>query len=145
DHPAFARLLGLAAARGLVVALALVMEDERMMHPLLRVPPVDWGPLALAVERSPRLRLVLLNALGIVRGERLGALVRAGDVSVEIAMLEGVGGVSSLLEAVPLDRVLFGSHAPCFNVESARLKLEESPLTAVQLRAVREGNARRLL
>jgi predicted TIM-barrel fold metal-dependent hydrolase len=145
EHPAFARLLGLAAAHRLVVALALVMEDERMMHPLLRVTPVDAGPLAALVERTPGLRLVLLNALGVLRGEGLEKLLRAGEVYVEIAMLEGVGGVANLLEKAPLDRVLFGSHLPCFYFESALLKLRESPLTEPQLRALRETNARRLL
>ena len=145
DHPEFARLLGLAAGRRLVVAIALVMEDERMMHPLLRVPPVEPGPLVDLVARIPGSRLLLLNALRTLSGERLGALLRAGDVSVEIAMLEGVGGVARLLDEVPLERVLFGSHAPCFYFEAAPLKLRESPLAASQLQAVRHGNARRLL
>jgi hypothetical protein len=128
----------------LVVALAVVMEDERMMHRLLRVPPVDLAPLAALVTRTPSLRLVLLNALGSLRGEGLLTLVRAGEVYVEIAMLEGVGGVASLLRAVPLERVLFGSHAPLFYFESALFKLKESPLSAAQLRALQEENARRL-
>jgi hypothetical protein len=145
DHPAFARLLGLAAARRRVVALALIMEDERMMHPLLRVPRVDVGPLVALVEQTPGLRLVLLNALGILRGEGLEQLLRAGEVYVEISMLEGVGGVANLLEKVSHERVLFGSHSPCFYFESALLKLRESPLTEAQLRALRERNARRLL
>ncbi len=145
DHPAAARLLKLAADRHLIVALALVMEDERMMHPLLRVPPVDPEPLPDLVAQTPGLRLVLLNALGKLRGDALVRLVRAGEVYVEIAMLEGVAGVANLLSQVSPERVLFGSHAPLFYVESAVLKLKESPLTAPQLRAVREENARRLL
>ncbi|MCI0462828.1 MAG: amidohydrolase, partial [Gemmataceae bacterium] len=145
DHPALARLLKLAAERRLLVALALIMEDERMMHPLLRIPPVDPAPIAALVTRTPGLRLVLLNALGRLRGEALASLLRAGDVYVEIAMLEGVGGVANLLSQVAPERVLFGSHAPLFYFESALLKLKESALTAAQLRAVQEENARRLL
>jgi uncharacterized protein len=145
DHPAFARLLKLAAARGLVVALALVMEDERMMHPLLRVPPVDPEPLAALVAQTPGLRLVLLNALRTLRGDALVKLLRTGDVYVEVTMLEGVAGVANLLNQVAPERVLFGSHAPLFYFESALLKLQESPLSAPQLRAVRDENARRLL
>jgi predicted TIM-barrel fold metal-dependent hydrolase len=145
DHPAFARLLQLAVTHRLIVALALVMEDERMMHPLLRVPPVDPEPLAALVPQTPGLRLVLLNALRTLRGDALLKLVRAGDVYVDIAMLEGVAGVANLLGQVSHERVLFGSYAPQFYFESALLKLKESPLTAPQLEAVREENARRLL
>lgn len=145
DDPAAARLLTLAAGRGLVVGLALRMEDERMMHPLLRVPPVDPAPLAGLVSRTPGLKLVVLNALGLLRGAALQTLLKAGEVYVETAMLEGVEGLARLLETVDADRVLFGSHAPFFHVESAVLKLRESPLTAPQAQAVRERNARRLL
>ena len=145
DHPAAARLLKLAAERHLIVALALVMEDERMMHPLLRVPPVDPEPLADLVAQTPGLRLILLNALGKLHGDALVRLVRAGEVYVEIAMLDGVAGVANLLTRVSHERVIFGSHAPLFYFEAALLKLKESPLPAPQLRALREENARRLL
>lgn len=145
EHPAFTRLFQLAAARRLIVALPLVIEDERMMHPLMRVPPVDPKPLAALVARTSGARVVLLNSPGILRGEALLELLRAGEVYVELSMLEGVGGLSSLLERAPLERVLFGSHAPFFYFESALLKLKESALTPAQLKAVREENARRLL
>jgi hypothetical protein len=145
DDPAFAHLLQRAAEHQLIVQLALVMEDERMMHPLLRVEPVDTGPLAELVRQTPGLRLVLINALGTLRSEPLRKLISTGDICVEISMLEGVGGVGSLLEQVPLGQILFGSHAPLFCFEAAEFKLQESPLTAEQRRAIRHGNAERLL
>ncbi len=46
---------------------------------------------------------------------------------------------------LPPGRLLFGSHAPLFYFESAALKLQESPLTDAQLRAVRFESAERLL
>ncbi|MBI4602307.1 MAG: amidohydrolase family protein [Planctomycetes bacterium] len=144
EDPAFLKLLTLAAERRLVVELALAMEDERMMHPLLRVPAVDAAPLAAAVKETPGLRLVLLNALKGLRGEALARIVEAGEVYVEISMLEGAGCVGSLLKEVPASRVLFGSHAPLFYIESALLKLKESPLGEAELRAIREEHARRL-
>lgn len=145
DHPAFARLLKLAAASRLIVTLPLLMEDERMMPPLLRVPPVDPAPLAALVAQTPGLRLVLLNAHSALKGEARLTLLRSGDVSVDIATLEGVVGVAGLLDQVPHDRVLFGSHAPLFYFEAALLKLKESALSEPQLRAVRHQNARRLV
>lgn len=145
DDPAFARIMSLAAERQLIVQLALVMEDERMMHPLLRLEPVDTAPLTELVRQTPGLRLVLLNALRTLRGDSLRRLISTGEVYVEISMLEGVGGVSALLEQVPADRILFGSHAPLFYFEAAELKLKESPLAPEQRRAICHGNAKRLL
>ena len=144
DDPDFARLLRLATERHLIVQLVLVMEDERMMHPLLRVEPVDTAPLVNLVKQTPGLRLVLLNALRTLRGRPLLDLISAGEVYVETSMLEGVGGVEKLLAQIPTDRVLFGSYAPLFYFESALLKLKESALTGEELLAMRSGNARRL-
>src|SRR5262249_8347416 len=141
----FAHLLRRAAERRLIVQLALIMEDERMMHPLLRVEPVDTAPLDDLVKQTPGLRLVLLNALGKLRSQPLRDLLAAGEVCVEISMLEGVGGVGNLLQQVPVQRVLFGSHAPFFYFESSLFKLKESPLSQEQLLAIRNGNARRLV
>ena len=145
DDPDFARLLRRATDRGLIVQLALVMEDERMMHPLMRVEPVDTAPLADLVKATPGLRLVLLNALGKLRGKPLSNLITAGEVYVEFSMLEGVGAISSLLAQVQAERVLFGSHAPLFYFESSLLKLKESPINEDQLQAIRHRNAKRLL
>jgi predicted TIM-barrel fold metal-dependent hydrolase len=145
DHPSLARLLRLAAERHLLVSLAVMMEDERMMHPLLRVPPVNLDPLAALVTQTPGLRLILLNALGSLHGEALLTLLRSGEVYVEIAMLERVGAVANLLNQVPRERVLLGSHAPFFYFESALLKLKESALSTEQLKALQEENARRLI
>jgi len=145
DDGDFGRLLRLATERRMIVQLALVMEDERMMHPLLRVGPVNTTPLVQLVKQTPGLRLVLLNALRTVRAQSLLDLIASGEVYVEIAMLEGVGGIANLLEQLPVDRLLFGSHAPLFYFESALLKLKESPLNAEQLSAIRRLNAQRLL
>jgi len=144
DDPRFKQLLQRAAELNLIVQVTLVMEDERMMHPRLRVDPVDTEPLAATVKQIPGLHLVLLNALRTLRGPRLSSLLDAGDVCVELAMLEGVGGLDNLLAQTPTDRVLFGSHAPLFYFEAAELKLKESLLTTHQARAIRFENATRL-
>jgi predicted TIM-barrel fold metal-dependent hydrolase len=145
DTPAFARLLRLATDLGLIVQLALVMEDERMMHPRLRVAPVDPAPLAGIVQQTPGLRLVLLNALTALRGKRLAELLKAGEIYVEIAMLEGVAGIEMLLHDIPVQRLLFGSFAPLFYFEAAKLKLKESVVEPGNLELIRAGNAQRLL
>ncbi len=145
DDPEFGRLLRRATDYQLIVQLAVIMEDERTGHPRIRLESVDLKPLVEAVRQTPGLRLVLLNALRSWQGEFMRSLLSAGNVYVEIAMLEGVGGVARLLEQLPTPRVLFGSHAPFYYFESALLKLKESKLTQEQEHAIRTANARRLL
>ena len=145
DDPVFAELLTRAQRRGLIVQLVVRIEDPRMQHPLMRVPDVDTTPLPGLLAARGELRLVLLGALQTVRGEAVTQLIRAGQVYFEISMLEGVGGISSLLSRVPEDRILFGSHCPFFILESAIFKLKESDLPAAQANAITHQNARRLL
>jgi len=145
DEPVFAQLLDLAGERRLIVQLAMSMEDERTQHLLMPVPHVDAAPLPELLKARPNLRLVLLNWVGAVKGELLKTLAANGQVFFEIATVEGVGGVANLLKQVPLERVVFGSHAPFFYFESAALKLKESALSEVQLKAILAGNGNQLL
>jgi predicted TIM-barrel fold metal-dependent hydrolase len=145
DDPDLVRLLDLVGARGLIVQIALTMEDERTQHPLVRVPHVDARPLVEQARRLPGCRLVLINAFRSLRPATLGTLAKADNVSFDIAMLENVGGVADLVGRVGADRVLFGSYAPFYYFESAMLKLKESPLEPDALRGVSFSNAMGLL
>lgn len=145
DDPSFARLLKIAAERGLIVSLIVQMEDERMMHPLLRVRPVDLQPLAELVKTTVNLRLVVLNVGRLLRNEPLTQLLGAGEVYIDIAMHDGLGVIGEVLKQVPLERMLFGSHTPFHYFEAGIFKMQESSLAAFQLRAIQSENARRLL
>jgi predicted TIM-barrel fold metal-dependent hydrolase len=146
DHPNFASFLKAAAERKLIVQLAVLMEDARMMHPLMRVPPVDITPLEKLVSQTPGLHLVLLNALtSVSRTDKLYRLTNAGEIYVEIAMLETLAALETLVKDIPVERILFGSHAPSFYFESAALKLQESNLPATHHRAITHDTARHLL
>jgi predicted TIM-barrel fold metal-dependent hydrolase len=124
--PVFADLLHLAAARGLIVQLVAVMEDIRTQHPLMRVPPVDLTLLPQLVKSVPSVRLALLNWWPSLKGRRLQPLADAGTVCFDIAMWEGVEGIARLVEELPAERILFGSHFPLFHFEAAALKIQES-------------------
>jgi predicted TIM-barrel fold metal-dependent hydrolase len=145
DDPAFRELLKLAVARKLLVQLALCMEDVRVQHPLMQVPPVDFTPLADLMAAQPQLRLVILNSSPTLPVERLQKLSAAGEVYFDFATLERVGTVARLAAQVSYPRVLFGSNYPLYYFESALLKVQESGLTEAQTKAVFEENARRLL
>ncbi|HKB06004.1 MAG TPA: amidohydrolase family protein [Gemmataceae bacterium] len=145
DDADFARLLGRAADAGLLVQLVVKMEDERTHHPLAKVPDVDLKPLPKFVTGTRGLKLQILNCPLPATGEALVPLARSGQVYFDIAMQEGVGAVSRLVDRVGASRVLFGTHYPLFHGESAVLKLKEASLAADVETAIRNGNARGLI
>jgi len=140
--PAFEEVLAAAAEAGLLVQVVVQMEDERTQNPLMRVPVLDLKPLSGVLKKQPLARVMLLN----VKAPAVQAVLRGlENVWIDTAMIEGVGGVENLLSSWRADRLVLGSHAPFFYWEAARLKLEESILTAAQLAAIRRGNAAALL
>ena len=134
--PIAGELFAAAAQRGLVVQLALSMEDERTQHWLVRAPAVDPAPLNALLPKVPKLKLMLLNASH--------AAPQVRGAYCDFAMLESPYAVKKLAAAVGDDYVVFGSNAPLFYFSSAALKLKEAGLSDRQAKAFSEGNARRL-
>lgn len=143
DDARFARLFDLATRRGLLVQIALTMEDDRSQNPVFTAAPVVPAPLAPLVEKNRAARVMLLNATSRLFGAANPLLKRLATAGVlcEIATLEGAAGIETILKAAPDLRLAFGSHSPYFYFEAALLKLQESPLTAEQLTAIRSGHA----
>jgi predicted TIM-barrel fold metal-dependent hydrolase len=153
DHPEFARMISEAAKRGLLVQIVLRMEDERVHHVATNVQTVNAAPLVDVLKKMPQAKVQLINSAGPLLGSNVSALVRDTQVTFDIAATEGNGGVGRLIEgknssyrgAIPVDRLMFGSHAPFFPCETALLKLFESPLSLEQLEKLMSANARKLI
>jgi predicted TIM-barrel fold metal-dependent hydrolase len=144
--PAFLRLLQLAAERKLVVQIAAWMEDERCPNPLLRVPAVDLESLPALLERVPKVKVMILNALVHVSASgQLTQRLRRFQVAFDFAMLDGLMELQNLIAAAGMENVMFGSYSPLFYIESALLKVREAALHEVQNNAVFSENARHLL
>lgn len=141
DHPNFAELLKLCEARRLIIILPVQMEDERIMHPLLRVKPVDIGPLSLLLPQVPAIKLVIVNAGKSLVINKIVALAKSFQVYADISTLDGLAVIEEVVRDLPLDRLLFGSHAPLFYFESALLKLKEAELTQAAMRQIQYENA----
>ncbi len=140
--PEFSDVLRRGSAAGMIVQLAVQMEDERTQHPLMRFPPVNLGPLPEILRTIPSLRLLILN-LGAGQGRR--QLAAAGQVFFDFAMVEHVVGVADLAAEVSRDRVVFGSHFPLYYLESAAMKVREAGFNDADVKAVCVDNARRIL
>jgi predicted TIM-barrel fold metal-dependent hydrolase len=147
DDVRFVRLLDLAAQRGLLVQLALTIEDDRSQNPAFASAPVQPAPLADVVEKNRAARVMIINATSRVFSPTNPLLKRfaAAGVLFEIATLEGAAGLDTMLKAAPNLRLAFGSHTPYFYFESALLKLQESALTPAQLADICAGHARAAL
>jgi predicted TIM-barrel fold metal-dependent hydrolase len=153
DHPEFAKLLAAAANRGLLVQIVLRMEDERVHHSAIAIGAVNVAPLSELLKGIPTAKVQLINSAGPLLGNNVSTLIRDTQVTFDIAATEGNGGIGRLIDgknynyrgAIPIERLLFGSHAPFFPCESALLKLFESPLNHEQLGMLMNGNAKRLI
>jgi hypothetical protein len=156
QKPEVAKLLELAGKRGLLVQLAVRMEDPRVHLPVTLTPPVDVAPLPELLAAQPGVKLQLLNAFNgtdPLRGQIGRRLIEETKVTFDFSHLEGQGGVGKLIAGdrdagrppLPVERLVFGSHAPYFPCESAVFKLFESPLGRPELEKLMHGNAERLL
>jgi predicted TIM-barrel fold metal-dependent hydrolase len=154
--PEFAAFLAEAGRRGLIVQIVGDMEDHRIHHPSLTVINFDADGLRRALQAAPQTKVQLLHATNQLAGAKRTAIVRDTQAVFDISRFEGNGILARVLGVeqplgplpegrVPLDRLLFGSHAPFFPVEATVMRLFESPLTLAQLTAIMEGNARRFL
>ena len=152
-HPDMKRLLALTRERGLLLQIAFSMEDSRVHHPAISPGTVVAAPLIAAMKSVPAAKVQVLHFSGNAQGSDLGQLMRETSAAIDISRWEGNGMVGRMIGArpetktprVPVERALFGSHAPYFPLETAILKLIESPLDAAQLHAIMQGNARKLL
>jgi len=143
DHPGFADLLVAASERGLLVQLAVALEDPRTQPERMRVPEVDLGPLAAALAKAPSAKVQLLNWKG--RGTLTNTLKAIPNLSVDTALADGTDAVASLVKTFGPERVLFGTHAPFLIPEAALVRVHEADLDAAALVAVVRGNADRWL
>jgi len=144
EEPFVESLFERSSKAGFIVQIVMSMEDERTQSTLMPVPHVDWRPLVKLVKTLPELRIVLLNAFRAMPVATVTELIGSGQVFTDIAMLEGLGGLTDLFGKISSERIVFGSHYPLFYYESSVLKLRESELGEQQTRSISHLNARQL-
>ena len=96
----------------------------------------------------------LLSWNDYLNNDLLKKLVSETTVTFDISWLESTGGLGRLIDGnswngmrtpVPVERIMFGSYAPYFPIESAMMKLFESPLTLEQMKSVMNINANQFI
>ncbi len=143
DDPRFARLLEVADEAGLLVQIAVTMEDVRTQNALLRVADVGLKPLPALMKKLPGLRVQLLNLRP--RSVLPTGLANTPNLCFDTARVDSTDGVAKLLRSLSRGRVLFGSHSPFLIHEAALIRVAEARFTDKELRFVLRDNAEKQL
>jgi predicted TIM-barrel fold metal-dependent hydrolase len=150
SHENFPKLVNLATERGMIVQIVGSLEDLRVQHPLVESREIKFEPILDVMKSNPKARIELLGWSDFVDDDFLKKLVSDTTVMFDISWLESTGGLGRLIDGtnwhglrtpVPVERIMFGSYAPYFPLESAVMKLFESPLTLDQMKSVMNVNA----
>jgi uncharacterized protein len=145
DDPRFARLLELAAARGLIVQLVVWMDAERHLLLNPHVAQVDVKPLAEKIAAFPKLKLLVANGDCATDAEGLRSLLPLEQIHFDFARAERPKDVRLLIEKASPDRVVFGSGMPLHNLDPLIDKMQKAQLTDGNWQAVAMKNASRLV
>jgi predicted TIM-barrel fold metal-dependent hydrolase len=154
DHPEFLQFLQEVAKRGLILQIVGDMEDSRNHHPIVTTRNVNMEALLDAAKKVPTAKIQLLYWNHRINNNLMTRIVQESGILFDTARIETSGGLEKMISGhlwnadatpVPVERILFGSHAPYFPVEANLLKLIESPLTLAQARSIMNGNAQQLI
>jgi len=150
SHPDFPEFVSEIAKRNLILQIVGDMDDSRNHHPIILARDFKMEPLVEIHKNEPGAKIQLLYWNHRVGNSLLEQMVKETNIVFDIARIETSGGIGRMIEGnpwngsslpVPVNRLLFGSHAPYFPVETNILKLMESPLTLSQASSIMEGNA----
>lgn len=142
DDAKVAELADRLSDAGLPLIIQVRVEDERNQYPLMKVPGVKASQIKTLANARPQARIV---CLGLYLREIRELLSGSDNVWADTAFAESFETIPQLLEHVPAERLLFGSHAPWFSLRSAILKVARSDVQARIRRRIGHQNALSLL
>ena len=141
DDPRVDRFAESLLERELTLLLQIRLEDERNQYPPLQIQGVPVDSIIRLGQRFPRLPILCLCPY---MGEVVPLVEGSDNIHIDLAFVETLNTVATLLERVPADRVLFGSHTPFLYTRAACMKLDHAEIPAASLESISSGNAQRL-
>ena len=161
EDPSVDALAEQAAADGVVLGVYVRAEDKRMQNPIAKVPPRSIDEVGALARRHPRLKVAafgfgrLWDRCELVPPATVNLLQEQPDLPerpdvpenlwIELSFFEHESSFVNALKLFPVERLLFGSHAPLFypRANVAKIEYSEAPDEAKQ--AALRGNAEELL
>ncbi|HPP12551.1 MAG TPA: amidohydrolase family protein, partial [bacterium] len=113
------KLLTLIQERKRLLLIQMRLEDERSQFYPLQVPAPKITDLLALAKNFPSVKMVVLN----VYFDEAVQLARQPNVWVDLSFLERFQTLKSLLTVLPVEKVVFGSHAPFLYPEAALAKV----------------------
>ncbi len=133
-------MCGILEEERMTLVIDVRIEDERFRHPGFEAPAPTTDEISGLAARHRGLSILCLN---LYRKELL-ALADSENVASDIAFVEFFKTVESVLESIPANRILFGSHTPFFVTRAAGMKLGWADIGDSDRKAISSENAKRL-
>jgi predicted TIM-barrel fold metal-dependent hydrolase len=141
-------LVDAATERGLIISIALRVEDYRQRSWLVDVPDLTAAEIVPLVRAKPKARFLLVNGIGF-SGSPLVAKQPgvAANCWIEISRLSAVMGdeIGQLIARVGAERIVFGTGMPFTYPDPALVKLEVIKASTEDKEKIRWRNAASLL
>lgn len=118
-------LIGEINKRKIPLMVQMRMEDERSQYPLLKLKGVEISEIKNLSLKFPQVPVIVLNPYFNEAVE----LAKNPNVYVDISFVENFDTLAALLEKIPAENVLFGSHTPFLYTRAAIMKLKCSNIS----------------
>lgn len=135
-------LMNELAKRKIPLMIQMRLEDERNQYPLLKVPGVNYKEIIKLANRFPRAPILCLCPYF---PEAVSLVKETANVYVDIAFVERLNTVATLLKEIPASRILFGSHTPFLYTRSAMMKIKTADISRKDAQAIMFANISHLL
>jgi predicted TIM-barrel fold metal-dependent hydrolase len=145
DDPRFARLLDLAAGRGLIVQLVASLDDARHKWLTPNVTHVDLTPLAKVVATLPKVKLVIARAARSAVDEAIRSFAPLQRVYFDFARIGDADSLAKLVDRLSVNKLVFGSGAPLHSIDSMRSKLQYANLPIADRNEIAAETAARMI
>lgn len=138
--PEVAEVCTFAMEQALPILIAMRVNDERNQPGYMEVRGVPAADIADLSLRHPDTRICCLCAYM----HELATLAKGnGNLLVELSFLDDADTLGTASRRIPIDRIVFGSHAPFLNVLPAALKMAHAALSGPDRAAIAAGNLTR--
>ncbi len=130
------------AKRKIPLIIQMRLEDERNQYPLLKVREVKIEEVINLAKSFPSIPIL---ALCPCFGEAVSLVKESPNIYIDISFIERLNTLKTLLERVPEERVLFGSHTPFLYTRSAVMKVKTANISKKDREAIAFGNISHIL